>query len=99
MKLQKIGKTIICFVFIGALLFAFYWLFGDDIRKKQELNELLNAELQKNAQLQSEIDAIREELAKMQDVAYLELLAREQGLAYPNETVYIYTEETDDSKK
>lgn len=98
MKIPQSIKIIGWVIFIAVLLFAFFVLFGDDIEKKRELNEQLSLQLEKNAVLQAELDTTREKLAKLQDPEYLEHLARERGLAYPDEIIYIYTDEEEQDK-
>lgn len=92
MKVPQSVKIIGWVLFIAVLLFVFFAVFGEDIEKKKELNRQLSIQLEKNATLQAELDQTREKLVKLQNPEYLEHLARERGLAYPEEILYIYTE-------
>jgi cell division protein FtsB len=95
MKKSKSLKVVFYLVFIVALFFIFFLAFGDEMKKRNELNELLTKKMEENAQLQAELDETREKLAKLQNPEYLEYIAREKGLGYDDEVVYIYPKEVD----
>ncbi|MBQ8570360.1 MAG: septum formation initiator family protein [Kiritimatiellae bacterium] len=92
MKVPTFVKFIGWFVFIVTLLSVFIMLFGEDIREQKKLNDQLAAELERNAKLQEELDAIKKRQAQLQNPEYLEYLARQRGLVYPEEKVYIFKE-------
>lgn len=92
MKIPKAFTLVAFVIVIVALLYCFYLKFGDDIKRQKRLNDLLVEKLEENARLQQELDETREKLAKLQNPEYLEYMAREFGLGYEDEVVYIYTD-------
>ncbi len=99
MEMPKPYKLIFVLVSVVVLLFLFFVVFGEDLEKSKELREKLKAQEETNNAIQEKLDSTRVKLANMQNPEYLEHLAREQGLAYPDDVVYIYEDTSKEENK
>lgn len=105
MKIPTFVKASGWVVFIITLFFilliggVFLLLFGEDLKTQRHLNKELSRQREENARIQAEIDEIQEKLAKLDNPEYLEYLARQKGLVFPEEKVIIYKEKDNEKGK
>ena len=85
--MKKVKWFIVCITLITFLGFA------DQGQKIIALGLEKEALMQEEKQIAKEVDALKTEIALLEDPSYIEILARENlGMIYPNETLFVKTQ-------